>query len=225
MSQTLSEVTNQVFSGAIQLAAAWQLAGRWDDALTFLAGLEPLARELGNQALATRALMVARVLTDQAMFGGADTQRDRETWLQTAYSYADQVADPALSGAIWDASGTSLHTAFLSTDRQHEPPDELTHFQRGLACRQQAGDGRGCAESLFHVGLVYGVVRQDHQQARPYFEEAYRLAQAAGDQVIASYAIRHIGFAQYDQHDLAAARASLAESLRLREAAGFVPGV
>src|SRR5579859_3379591 len=46
MSQTLSEVTNQVFSGAIQLAAAWQLAGRWDDALTFLAGLEPLAREL-----------------------------------------------------------------------------------------------------------------------------------------------------------------------------------
>jgi len=43
--------------------------------------------------------------------------------------------------------------------------------------------------------------------------------------VIASYAIRHIGFAHLAAEALAAAHEALAESLALREAVGFTPGV
>ena len=78
---------------------------------------------------------------------------------------------------------------------------------------------------MFHIGLIYGVVRQDHQQALPFFQQSYTLAQTLGDQIIASYAIRHIGFAQYDAGNLTQARENLQESLRLREQAGFIPGV
>jgi hypothetical protein len=86
-------------------------------------------------------------------------------------------------------------------------------------------DQRGIAESLFHIGLVYGVVRQDHTRALPFFKQSYELAQAIHDPVIASYAIRHIGFAQHNADELEAARASLHESLTLREQAGFIPGI
>lgn len=73
--------------------------------------------------------------------------------------------------------------------------------------------------------LVYGIVRRDHVQALPYLEESYRLAKDVGDLVTASYAIRHIGFAQHAEGDGDAAYAAMAASLHLRERAGFVPGV
>jgi tetratricopeptide (TPR) repeat protein len=207
------------------LADAWRLAGRWDDALALLRGLEPAAREAGDSALARQLGLVGRILIDQGMFGGVDTTAEREAVLDRALAHAEAAGAADLLGAFWDAKGLSLHTAYLDGDRDKEPKHELEFFERGLALRRQTGDARGVAESLFHVGLVYGVVRQDHTQALPYFQQAHQASQAAGDLVMESYAVRHIAFAQHDAGDMAGARASLAESLRLREEAGFVPGV
>ena len=221
----LRQRMQRLLNDAEQIVDAWRLAGRWDAALTLLRGTQPIAQEQGDTAMAMHALVIGRVLIDQAGFGGFDTYTEREATLDDALTHAIPASDPALLGAIWDAKGLSLHTAFLETDHSTEPADELAYFERGLALRQQAADQRGIAESLFHVGLVYGVIRRDHQRALTYFRDSYELAQAVGDVVMASYAIRHIAFAQHADNDLPAARASLEESLRLREAAGFVPGV
>lgn len=210
---------------AMAIADTWRLAGRWQDALTLLNGIQPVAIELGEVAEAQHALLLGRVLTDQATFGGSENRAEREACFDRALELVQAVNDPALLGAIWDAKGFSEHAAYLDSDRNAEPPHELEYCERGLELRRQANDTKGIAESLFHLGLVYGVVRQDHKQAMPYFEEAYRLAQAVGDDVMASYAIRHVAFAHHDAGNDPEAWAGLKESLRLREEAGFVPGV
>ena len=84
---------------------------------------------------------------------------------------------------------------------------------------------RGRAESLFHVGLVHQVVRGDGARSEPFFEESYRLAGEAGDGVLESYAVRHLGWTRQERGDLEGAREAFEESLRLRERAGFLPGV
>jgi hypothetical protein len=222
---TLADRARRLIDDAATLADAWRIAGRWADALTLLGGLQPLAHEYDQALRATHALATARILAEQAGFGGVDTLAERSAVLDVALAAAQQTDDHSLLGAVWDARGMSLHYAYLDSDRTAEPPEELSSFERGLDYRRQAADQRGMAESLFHVGLVYGVVRQDHPQALPFFQQSYALAQQVGDSIMASYAIRHIGFAQHDSGDTVSARASMQESLELREQAGFIPGV
>ena len=222
---TLAERARRLVDDAAILADAWRIMGRWADALTLLGGLQPIAQEYDAALRATHALATARLLNEQAGFGGVDTLAERSAHLDTALAAAQQTDDPSLLGAVWDARGMSLHYAFLDSERAAEPPEELPSFERGLDYRQRASDQRGVAESLFHIGLVYGVVRQDHAQALPFFQQSYDLAQTVGDQIMASYAIRHIGFAQQANGDNAEARASMQESLALREEAGFIPGI
>jgi tetratricopeptide (TPR) repeat protein len=216
--------SRRLIDDAVVLADAWRVAGRWLDALLLLTGVEPLVRDLSVEQQAIHALTTAHILTDQAGFGGLDTLTKRSTYLDSALMLAQQTDSSALLGAVWNARGMSLHHAFLDSGRTAEPPDELPSFERGLHAYQQTNNQRGIAESFFHIGLVYGVVRQDHTQALPFFQQSYTLAQTIQDSIIASYAIRHIGFAQHNAGNLDAARASLQESLELREQAGFIPG-
>lgn len=215
----------RVFTDGVAHAEQLRLHGHWADGLLTMQQIAPALTQLGLTEQATHALVTARILTEQAGFGGFDTLDARGALLDTALRLAEQTDAPALLGAVWDARGMSLHQAFLDSDRSAEPPEELSSFERGLQYFQQAQDQGGIALASFHLGLVYGVVRRDHAQARPYFEQSYALAQAVQDRVTASYAIRHIGFAQHDAGEVAAARVSLHESLVLREQAGFVPGV
>ena len=209
----------------LQRADQLRIQGQWTDALALLADTRRIAEGLGLLAHAKHNLATARVLTDQAGFGGFDTYAERTAYLDSALTDAQQTDDIGLLGAVWDARGMSLHHQYLDTGQSAEPPEELSSFEHGLHYRQQVGDQHGVAESLFHIGMVYGVVRQDHKQALPFFEQSYALAQSIGDTVTASYAIRHSAFAQHDAGDTQAARSSLQESLQLRERAHFVPGV
>lgn len=220
-----AELATRLLRDASELSDIWRLRGRWDDALVLLRGVLPVAADQSDGALARICLVLARVLTEEGVFGGCDTLAEREALLDEAQARAERAGEPLLLGDVLDARGMSLHATFLESVERQEPANELELFERGLALRRQGGDSRAIAESLFHVGLVYGVVRQDHARALPYFEEAYRTAKTTGDLVIASYAIRHIGFAQHDAGKDDAARAALVESLELRERAGFIPGV
>ena len=215
----------RILQDAEALANSWRTAGRWNDTAMLLRGIHPVAAEHGNGALASVWLLMGQTLTDQAMFGGFDTYTEREEALNRALAHADLVNDPSLLGAVWDAKGFSLHETYINGDRRSEPEHEMEFFEHGLVLRQQISEPGKVAESLFHIGLVHGVVRRDHTRALPYFERAYRLAQDSEDRVIASYAIRHIAFAHYSAGDIAKARIELEESLRLREIAGFEPGV
>lgn len=220
-----SSLLQCVLDSASSLADRWRLQGRWRAAHTLIQGLYPVATAQGDEAMARVCLLNARILLDEAMFGGQETLSTSEKALEQALVHAQATNAVALTGAIWDAKGFIQHAMYLGSDGSQEPEQELAYFEHGLALRRTADDQRGIAESLFHVGLVYGVIRHDHVRALPYFEESYRLAQAIGDSVMASYSVRHIGFAHHAAGEGVAARAAMAESLQLREKAGFLPGI
>lgn len=219
-------MTNEanVLEAALNLAETWRLQGRWQDAQTLLHGLQPVAKAINKAAQARVWLQLGLVLLDEGMFGGQETWEVRQQALQQAFELAEMVNNPPLLGDVRDALGMSIHAHYLAGDRSVEPPDEMAHFEQGLRLRRQDGTAVQIAESLFHVGLVYDVIRRDYDQATIYHQQAYDMATEAGNKVIASYAIRHLGFAHMAAKDYAAAKETLEESLRLREEAGFVPG-
>ena len=215
----------QVLEAALSLVDSWRLQGSWQDAQTLLKGLPPVAAKINQGAMANVWLQMGRVLTDEGMFGGKDTLEKRQEAFDQALTLAESTKDESLIGDIYDAIGFSIHVAYLGGDRSQEPKNELEFFERGLELRKKAGTTGQIAESLFHIGLVFDVIRKDYDQALPYHEEAYKLACEVEDKVIASYAIRHIGFVRLAAEEVTAAHQALAESLALREAVGFIPGV
>jgi tetratricopeptide (TPR) repeat protein len=114
---------------------------------------------------------------------------------------------------------------FLANPDAGETPEEMSLFERALEIREGLGDRRGAAESFFQIGLVHQIARQDEEAARRCFRRSYELADEVGDGVLMSYAIRHLGYLEQAAGNLDGAEAAFRESLQLREAAGWEPGV
>lgn len=207
---------------AVSDAEALRLAGRWEEALERLDA--ELARDLDPQACAATLLALARTLNDRSTFGASPDQARAEAVLVQLEELAREPDDDELLAAALDLRGRALHARFLADRSAGAPEEELALFERGLELREP-DDARGVAESLFHVGLVHQVVREDGPTSEPFFEESYRLAGEAGDDVLRSYAIRHLGWTRQERGDVEGARAAFEESLDLRERARFLPGV
>jgi tetratricopeptide (TPR) repeat protein len=154
----------------------------------------------------------AKQLYEQAVFGG-----DAE-----ALTIADRELDAAEADLAL-ARGRILHARFLE-DRQ-EDPRELPLFEQAAELYHRLGDARGEAEALFWIGCCHQVVRDSDEAGLPFLERSYRLAVAAGDDLTRSYAVRHLGFADLANGDMAAGRRRLEESVELRRKIGFQPGV
>jgi tetratricopeptide (TPR) repeat protein len=136
------------------------------------------------------------------------------------------VAERELDGVEADlvlARGRVLHARFLA--ERVEDPRELPLFERAAELYRALGDARGEGESLFWIGIVHQVVRDDGETAVPLFDRARALAEQAGDRLTLSYALRHLGFAEHVAGNLDAARDRFEESTRLRREIGFSPGV
>ncbi|RKE22490.1 tetratricopeptide repeat protein [Streptomyces sp. TLI_171] len=121
------------------------------------------------------------------------------------------------------ARGRLVHTRFLR--ERVEDPAELELFERAAELYRRVGDRRGEGEALFWTGAFHQVVRGDSDTALPLFERARALAEQTGDRLTASYALRHLAFADHMAGRLEQARALFEESTRLRRALGFLPGV
>ena len=171
--------------------------GRWDEALRLVA--DPLAR--------------ADLLNEQALFAGSADARVR------AAEELDRAEALLLLGR-----GRVLHARFLA-ERGAEDPDELAAFERALEIAERLGDRGLEAQACFWVGLVHQVVRREHEPSLPYFERSYALARELGDSVTMSYAVRHLAFADDDAGRREQAWARFEESVELRRAEGFLPGV
>jgi len=155
----------------------------------------------------------ARQLYERAVFGGD----------ASALQVADRELD-ALDAGLCLARGRIMHARALA-DRQPDPR-ELALFERAATLFAQLGDRRGEAEATFWIGTYHQVLAGDQQAARPALERARSLAVELGDQLLLSYAVRHLGFAAaMADGDLERARTLLEESLRLRRALDFQPGV
>jgi tetratricopeptide (TPR) repeat protein len=177
--------------------AALRGQGRWREALELVD--DPLVR--------------ADLLNEQALFAGSAEAR------------AEAVRELDRAEALLALGrGRLLHARFL-VDRAAEDPDELAHFQRALALAERLGDRGLEAQALFWVGLVHQVVRGQHEAGEPFFQRSYDLARGLGDTVTMSYAVRHLGFADDEAGRYELAEERFRESVELRRAAGFLPGV
>jgi tetratricopeptide (TPR) repeat protein len=121
------------------------------------------------------------------------------------------------------AHGRIVHGRFL--EQRIEDPQELALFDQAVQLYRALGDVRGEAESLFWVGIVHQVVRQDNDAAVPVLQRSHELAAQAGDKRTMAYALRHLGIAEHAAGRLDAARELLEESVRLRREIGHLPGV
>ncbi|MET8308343.1 tetratricopeptide repeat protein [Micromonospora sp. NPDC005173] len=149
---------------------------------------------------------------EQAVFGGDAKHLDEAERDLTALD-----ADAAL------ARGRLLHARFLGSGS--EDAAELPLFERAAQLYRELGDARGEGESLFWVGTVHQVIRQDQATADPAFARARELATEAGDELTLSYVLRHLCFGEQAAGRVDAARELLTESTRLRRNLSFTPGV
>ncbi|MFF4876434.1 tetratricopeptide repeat protein [Micromonospora sp. NPDC000668] len=149
---------------------------------------------------------------EQAVFGGDAKHLDEAERDLTALD-----ADAAL------ARGRLLHARFLGSGS--EDAAELPLFERAAQLYRELGDARGEGESLFWVGTVHQVIRQDQAAADPAFARARELATEAGDELTLSYVLRHLCFGEQAAGRVDAARELLTESTRLRRNLSFTPGV
>jgi tetratricopeptide (TPR) repeat protein len=172
--------------------------GRWDDALA-LAGDDPLLR--------------ADILNEQALFAGSAEARAAAT------RELDRV-----ESRLEAERGRVLHAKFLA-DRGEEDPRELAHFEAALAAAERATDPLLAGWARFWIGILHQVVREDDGDALPHFEAAYEAAHAMNSNLLASYAVRHLAFAWSNagRHD--EAWRGFLESVELRRAERFWPGV
>jgi tetratricopeptide (TPR) repeat protein len=207
---------------SIDDAEAMRLEGRWEEALALLE--EEREHDLAPDGRGRVLVELARTLNDRSTFGGAPDEARVESVLDELERLARSEEDDALLAAALDLRGRALHARFLADRAAGEPEGELELFERALALRAP-DDAHGLAESNFHVGLVHQVVRENGPESEPFFETSYRLAGEAGDDIMRSYAIRHLGWTRQERGDLEGARQAFEESLELRERAGFLPGV
>src|SRR5215217_8888048 len=97
-----AELAARLLQDASDLSDIWRLRGRWDDALVLLRGVLPVAADQSDAALARICLALARVLTDEGMFGGCDTLAEREALFDEAQARAERASDPLLLGDVLD---------------------------------------------------------------------------------------------------------------------------
>jgi tetratricopeptide (TPR) repeat protein len=172
--------------------------GRWDEALE-LAGDDPLLR--------------ADLLNERALFAGSAEARE----------LAARELDRA-EARLEAERGRMLHARFLA-ERGDEDPRELEHFEASLDLARRAGDERLEAWARFWIGIVHQVVRGDSTASLPHFEAAYTVGRECGDAMLASYAVRHLAFAWDEEGRRDEAWRGFEESVELRRAEGFLPGV
>jgi len=138
----------------------------------------------------------------EAAFRTGDYEAAERTF-QELLTRARADGDRALEAAVLDRQAMLMHFRALDDDDlgKADSEGEEALFQQALEIRRDLGDSAGTAESLFGVGLVHQVLRQDWEAAMPYYWEALDLADRHGDLLLRSEVHRHVGF-YYAMSDL-----------------------
>jgi hypothetical protein len=165
---------------------------------------------------------------------------DRFAALRGAYEQATFGGDPSgldvaereldiLEAEVALVRGQLLHArlsnGFPEVAPSRNPEAELHLFEQAEELYRRCEHRRGEAEARLWIGLYHQVVQRDHSAARPHLEAAHVQAEAAGDPLLMSYTLRHLGIADHIDGQLTAARRRLVESTELRRDLGFWPGV
>ncbi len=210
----------------VAAARALMLAGRWPQATALLA-----AAVTGDDAeRAMLAVTAAEVAVDQDFWS-------RTTNGATAIDRARAAIDGAHSPALaFDVSYLALRHDYdeqlfgpgpgygdmaAAPWRSAAAAEALA--ERAGVLRERAPDPARRARAAFYAGLIDELLRGDPAAARLAYAEALRLGEQAGDELIMSYACRHLGFHMVADGDEDQGRELLRRSLELRQRLGCVP--
>jgi hypothetical protein len=215
---------------AVRLAAAARalmLAGRWDQASELLgAAMAAGDTAVGDTERAALAVAQAEVAVDQ------------DFWVRTdrgATALERATAAVARAGAAGPELGFDLEFFRLKHDygaelaglfggegdRDPAVLDDLSRRATGLA--GGAPDPGRRAWAAFYAGLIADVLRGGGEAGRPWYAEALAAGEQCGDELIVSYALRHLGFLASADGDAELARRHWQHSKELRQRAGCVP--
>jgi|SRR5262245_17802899 len=204
-------------------AAALRLAGQWEVALALLAATESIS-STDRLALAMAA---------------AETEVDASFWREDiqprgALDQAAAMHDAATADAGFDKTvlaETAWQLDYLRMRRSYNAALHARDSSAGPKLDDWAERLRGTAPDSRWAGWAAffgGVIADNLLEAPAAAHERYTLARAAaessGDELLESYALRHLGDHAHTAGALDEARAAWERSTNLRERLGFVPG-
>jgi tetratricopeptide (TPR) repeat protein len=192
--------------------AVWRLRSRgcWDDAAALL---EPLAT--GD---ATAALLRAELLVERCMYTSSGWGRAEEA-LRAAESLSR--SDEERGAAACERGYLAYASTLLRVrDRADEARAALG---RAAALLPPSSPARPLLD--LRRGLMAEHVSGTPQAAGAAYQRAHDGALASGDVLLASYTWRHLAALALREGETGQARHGFAESLRLREDAGYLVGI
>ncbi len=204
-------------------ARALMLAGRWAQA----AGLLEAAVPAGDAERAVLAVADAEVAVDEDFW--VRTKRGASAAERARLAVA---GDPVLS---FEAEFLTLKHDYaaelLGPDGPRFGPegrdgriiDDLA--ARAARLHDAAPDRRHAAAATFYAGLIEDNLRGDSAAARSLFARALTEAEQAGDDLVISEALRHLGYHAGQAGQADQARQMWERSAELRQRAGAVPYV
>lgn len=188
--------------------------------------------DLGANLLATDDSAEPEILLARA-----ELELERDFWLRTNSSEpavatleaaADRTGDPDVRWQVgllrlrqdygrrlFDDAGAFVHPDRHSAELKAEFAERAATIH---ATAPSTGPGRGWA--AFWRGIITENIVGDENGADPHYAEALAVGEQQGNDILVSYALRHLGA----HADPETARDFHVRSLRLRQAAGFVPG-
>src|SRR5581483_10630272 len=171
----------------VAAATALQLAGRWDAATRLLDAARP-----GDPAEAARlAVAAATVAVDGDFFRNTDTAGPVLARADAAVAAAP---DPVLD---WDLASLRARIDHAATLFGTTPPGG-GGAGRVERLRETAPDPLRAGWAAFWCGVIQDHAGADHATAVVRYAEALRVAEEAGDPLLASYAERHLGDDEYE---------------------------
>jgi hypothetical protein len=192
-----------------RVAVALARGGSWDAAETLLDAAEPK----DSEESAALALARATVHVERDVFGGGDASENVLVAARTAVAAVDD------AGLRWDLDFLTLRRDY--TRRLRDPGEGWRDLDDRCTALVDAPDRRRGGWAIFYRGLVEDRSDDPQRVAAGLYERALAAANEPGDDLLASYALRHLG----DHADDASRALELANrSFELRARIGFVPG-
>lgn len=203
--------------------AALRLAGRWDVALALLTA----GKATSDAERLALAMAVAETEVDASLWR---EEVEPQGALDRAAALLDAtVGDPgfdgtALAEAAWQLDYLRMRRSYHAAlhARDSNAGAKLDHWAERLGAT--APDPRRGGWAAFFSGVIMDNLLDDPAIAHERYALARAAAESSGDELLESYALRHLGDHAQTTGDLDAARAAWERSTSLREQLGFVPG-
>ncbi|MFC2079586.1 tetratricopeptide repeat protein [Candidatus Bipolaricaulota bacterium] len=222
------ELSGIAIEGILEIARILFYQARMQEAIELLDSdlVRSLAAQLPPEVEVRIHLAKAEFMIYQAVFANAGHGAALDL-LQEAEEAATALGEQKLLGDARCLIGFGTKFREMTANRTYEAA--VPYAKRSLALREEIGDKRGIAESLFLLGLCheYGTeathdeVHEGIREAEVLYRRALGIAEQAGDKELLSSIARDLGWLCRRKGENGEAFELLKRSLRLREEIGF----